>query len=278
MTQKNDQQKTEDTGVDEIKDGDDDLMQAIVARQREIKRTLEVFHEPGDVIEIRALNLRSGYGRPFTAAGYFDDFDVAALKAAELHENWEPEGMYFVLNRLNPTLLARIANMFISYPSATTGDIDIIRRRWLLIDVDPMRPKGISSTDVELEAARVMAGEVKRYLCEEVSWPEPVEALSGNGMHLLFPIDMPNDDLSREEVKNILLNLKAKFTPDDSAVSIDTSVFNAARITKLYGTMARKGSDVPDRPHRHSKLIYVPNYLEPHLNEGDDKMDDRSAA
>ena len=33
-------------------------------------------------------------------------------------------------------------------------------------------------------------------------------------------------------------------------MKVDQSTFNAARIWKLYGTVARKGDDMPDRPHR----------------------------
>jgi hypothetical protein len=36
---------------------------------------------------------------------------------------------------------------------------------------------------------------------------------------------------------------------------IDTSVFNAARITKLYGTVARKGDDCEMQPHRKSSYV-----------------------
>jgi hypothetical protein len=45
-------------------------------------------------------------------------------------------------------------------------------------------------------------------------------------------------------------------------VKIDASVFNAARIWKLPGTMACKGADMPDRPHRIARLIEVPKELE----------------
>ena len=49
--------------------------------------------------------------------------------------------------------------------------------------------------------------------------------------------------------------------PDMPTVKVDLKVHNAARITKLYGTMARKGHDTTDRPHRRSELVYVPDYL-----------------
>lgn len=47
------------------------------------------------------------------------------------------------------------------------------------------------------------------------------------------------------------------------SVKIDTAVFNPARITKLYGTKATKGSDTPERPHRFSGIISVPERAEP---------------
>ena len=34
----------------------------------------------------------------------------------------------------------------------------------------------------------------------------------------------------------------------DSAVALDVSVFNAARIWKVYGTMACKGDNLPSAP------------------------------
>lgn len=40
----------------------------------------------------------------------------------------------------------------------------------------------------------------------------------------------------------------------DDQVGVDVTVFNPARIWKLYGTMARKGDSTPDRPHRKSYI------------------------
>jgi hypothetical protein len=46
-------------------------------------------------------------------------------------------------------------------------------------------------------------------------------------------------------------------------VNVDVSVFNAARISKVYGTMACKGDDVPERPHRLSRILDAPTRLTP---------------
>jgi len=88
----------------------------------------------------------------------------------------------------------------------------------------------------------------------------PVMAMSGNGSHLLFPVDLPNNDESLALVKSLLSGLSAKFS--DDTVDVDETVCNAARICRLYGTSARKGDNTEDRPHRVSELLQVPDYLE----------------
>ena len=50
-------------------------------------------------------------------------------------------------------------------------------------------------------------------------------------------------------------------------MKVDTSTFNPARIVKLYGTPARKGDSMPDRPHRLARLLDVPKDLE-HVPKG----------
>ncbi len=49
------------------------------------------------------------------------------------------------------------------------------------------------------------------------------------------------------------------FSTDE--VLIDTAVFNPARITKLYGTIARKGANTGDRPYRMSGILHVPEEI-----------------
>jgi len=44
----------------------------------------------------------------------------------------------------------------------------------------------------------------------------------------------------------------------DELVAVDLKNFNAARITKLYGTIAAKGDDTAERPHRQSAILEDP--------------------
>jgi hypothetical protein len=130
-----------------------------------------------------------------------------------------------------------------------------VRRRWLSLDFDPVRPSGVSATDTEKKAARRRALEVREFL-RGLEWPEPVVCDSGNGYHLLYRIELPNDREGLELVKGVLEALAFKFS--DKAVEVDVTNCNAARIWKLYGTTARKGDNIADRPHRRSRLLKVP--------------------
>ncbi len=218
------------------------------AQEVTIRRTLGVLIEPGTVVELRALN------KGWTRSGYFDDHDALAEEAVELdRQGWQ---VYVTMNPVKEALLARAANRVVERPKATTSDNDVTRRRWLLVDFDPTRPSEISATMGEKKAAYERAKEVRAYLKVE-GWPEPVIADSGNGFHFLYRVDLPNDRESRELVKGVLEALAFKF--DDDRAKIDTSVHNAARIVRLYGTTTRKGDHTQERPHRRSKIEKVNN-------------------
>src|SRR5207244_808836 len=103
--------------------------------------------------------------------------------------------LYLTLNPVDPALLARAANRIDANARATTADADILGRRWLLVDIDPRRPTGISATDAESVAARDVARSVRRYLVEQ-GWSRPIVGMSGNGYLLLYPITLPNDPAS----------------------------------------------------------------------------------
>ena len=91
-------------------------------------------------------------------------------------------------------------------------------------------------------------------------WPEPIFCDSGNGAHLLLPVDLPNNEESTVFVQNMLYGLHEKFS--DDVIGVDTSVYNAARIMRVAGTMNCKGDNHPKYPHRMAKILSVPNKQE----------------
>ena len=207
---------------------------------------------PGQIIEVRAIT------EDGVASGYFDSPEELAEKMETLDGLPTVQGVYVTLNPVNPALFSRRANrikMRLSKKDATTADGDIVRRQWLPVDIDPVRPSGVSSTEVEHDIAIATARRGAAFLAE-TGFPAPVLADSGNGAHLLYSIDLPNDDTSRLLVKRCLDVLDILFS-DDTA-TIDTANFNAARIWKLYGTMSRKGDSTADRPHRRAAIIEAP--------------------
>lgn len=139
---------------------------------------------------------------------------------------------------------------------------DPVKRRWLLIDVDRIKTeedKSLSATDAEKAKAATITDGVLTWLNEQ-GWPAPLIVDSGNGWHLLYRIDLPNDELSRVILGRFLKALAVKFNNEHG--EIDRKVHNANRVSKLPGTWARKGPPTPERPHRMAKLMSIPPALE----------------
>jgi hypothetical protein len=216
-----------------------------------IKATLDLIHRPGDVFEVRIPKTRAG-----TISGYFNDTAIAAALIAK--ENGKHQSIYVTANPVNPDLLARCENKFEYGTFLTSSDSDIIRRQWFLMDFDPIRPAGISASAGELEEARRKSDDVIEWLTS-IGWPVPVRADSGNGVHVMYKCDEPNDDASRIDFECALKMLSSIFS--DDRVKVDVTVFNASRVWKIYGTVSAKGSSTEERPHRVAMLTNVPSEL-----------------
>jgi hypothetical protein len=203
-----------------------------------------LFGAPDRVVELRALGVR-GVGGKGVVSGYFTDkerFIEAALKI-----DGRASGVYATMNIVNPALLARANNRLVQQPAHATCASDILRRAYLLIDADPRRPSGISATATELAQALATARAVVDFLTS-LGFPEPAIAMSGNGGHALYAIDVPTDDGGL--ITEVLRALAFRFNTD--TVAVDESVASANQLAKLYGTQACKGDPTEDRPHRRS--------------------------
>ena len=222
----------------------------------EALRAIGVIFEPGDVIEIRALDV--GRNEDYAGsirAGYFNFENSDAMAAAIRSVDGDAEGVYVVLNRFDPELLARSSNRLRVRAKNTTKDADILEWRWLYIDADAVRPAGMSATDAEHSAALEKILSIRQFLSER-GWPDPIHGDSGNGGHLLYRLPVLEIKEAGDLVKRCLKALSARFS--DSQVTVDESTATAARLCKLYGTMARKGDSTGTRPHRRSALIDTP--------------------
>jgi hypothetical protein len=217
------------------------------ARVADIARSLRLLHEPGEVFEVRAL----GVAKSGTVSGYYDDVDRAAQDVYTIDGD-KPEGIYTTLNPCRRELLARANNRFKPWAKHTTGDAEILCRRWLLVDIDPQRPSGICATEEEKATARELAADVEDILRSR-GWAFPLIVDSGNGCYLLYRIDLPNDDATADVLKRFyggLNSLLPAYDPSRPHSLIDTGVHNAARIIRIGGTWNAKGDSTTDRPHR----------------------------
>ena len=224
---------------------------------QQIERSLKVLFQPGDTIELRCVG-----GRPIN--GFYRNQIKLANDAQQLNSTLSPpQNVYVCLNPVLPELYARRADVFAeARRGEAVKDQDINTRRWLLVDIDAKRPSGVSATDAQKKAAIELAKQVYVCLQESLGGDCLVCADSGNGGHILIHLpDVPADDESRWVCENFLRLLDKQFSTTEAKV--DCTTFNAARICTLYATVKRKGSDIPEQPHRLSRLVHVPEPLQP---------------
>jgi AAA domain-containing protein len=205
--------------------------------REEVRRALSLLIEPGQTFELRGLP----HARSWIGTG--SELDAAVDAAWELADGM----VYWTINPCRPDLDKAASNS------------DVTSRRWLPIDCDAIRPADVSATDAEKGQAIDLACAIADHLSAQ-GWPDAVWVDSGNGGHLLYRVDLPNDALARQLVKGVLVALAAKF--DGDRARVDRSIHNAARILKLPGTCARKGPESPERPHRMARLVWAPAVLE----------------
>ena len=228
-------------------------MENAMTDANEITHALRLWFQAGDVFEVRVLDAVSAdYRREHIESGYFDYEHISAVPEA-LKRLLSFRGVYVTVNPVNPDLLARAVNRLRpAGRNPTTADTDIVRRRWLLIDCDPRRASGVSSSNSEHESALAKAREIRDGL-SSLGWADPIMTDSGNGAQLMYRIDLPADD--GELVRRVIGEI-AKASSEQ--VAIDTSVHNPARIWRLPGTMNCKGDSIPERPHRMARILEEP--------------------
>src|SRR4029453_1444058 len=190
---------------------------------------IRVVAEPGGVFEVRVLDgVMDGERRALTYSGYFNDAKRAAEALALLRS---AGGIYITMNPVEPSLLARSVNKLrVASKNCTTADHNIIRRNWLLFDFDAVRAAGIAASDSEHRAALALAEQARDWLTEQ-GFPLPAFCDSGNGGHLLYRVEIPGDDAGL--VEQCLKVMARRW--DTDAVHVDVTVFNPARIVRLYG-------------------------------------------
>jgi hypothetical protein len=181
-------------------------------------------------------------------SGYYDDLELLLRDIAhhselgcDVYSSLNSPSHYRVTNHIHPSTKA-------------LRDADIEKYSRLLIDLDPVRSNSPSSED-ELDKAREAARKIHA-LMQGYDFPEPAWACSGNGIHLIYRVEIPEASKFHPQWKQTLKGLKNIMQLKD--VELDTSVANPAQICRAYGTINLKGGEAAQRPFRRSE-VWIPS-------------------
>jgi len=193
------------------------------------------------VIELRAFHYRdkTKVQRQIFCASDFSTTDEMkqAFERKALFWNTQGYNIYVTLNPIKS-----------DFKGNSARDTDIASRNLMLIDIDRTRDTTQPATDTDIANAKALAEKIMRFL-DAQGWTKPFQVMSGNGWHLYYVLNrLDNNDENTDVIRSTLNTLAKRFNNDD--VSVDTTVFNASRITKVPGTVMRKGEESSDRPYR----------------------------
>ncbi|MCQ2142264.1 MAG: AAA family ATPase [Bacteroidales bacterium] len=223
--------------------------------EQTIRIWFELFHGDGKGTEARVL-MKGGR----SASGYFRDVE----SFLEGIRPYAGEGIYAPLNTIKDACFSRTQRDAMTVGAkATTSDTDILGRDFILVDLDPERASDTNSTDEEKRHAREVMRRIGIFLRDQ-GFESPIVADSANGYHMYYKVALENTtrekgraDANTELVKHFLEVLDMYFS--DPMVKVDTSVYNAARISKVIGTSSNKGANTPERPQRLSCFLKIPD-------------------
>ena len=214
-----------------------------------------LFQDNGrEFCEIRCLDGQRTY------SGYYRNIENIIRDIEPLSERPNMQ-MYFVMNKISEDCYERPqCERMIEKPKNTTTDQNIEGRKWIMLDFDTDRAAGVGSTDQQWQEARAVALKVYDFLKAQ-GFYDPIVTHSGNGVHIYIRVNLANNDENKKLIERFLHAMSMMFS--DDKVKIDLAVANAARITKLVGTMAKKGTNTANRPWRMSKYLHIPAEIKP---------------
>lgn len=221
----------------------------------EIRKTIALMKPDSQLFEVRII---SDSKKVFS--GYFTSGEILIRELSRI--NLLNANVYITLNAINSNCYGRTQrDRFEMQAKNTTSDNDIEGYEWLMIDLDPKRPAGTSATNEQLEIAKKKANQIFAFMGAQ-GFNEPLVALSGNGVHLLYRVNLANNKENQQLVQRFLKTLDMLFS-ESGIIEVDTANYNPSRICKLYGTLAQKGSNTKEQPYRMSYLIGKYNQVVP---------------
>lgn len=213
-----------------------------------LRQTIAMMKPDGQLFEVRVV-----YDDKRTMSGYFRSADALMDAINRDIRDFAGCNFYITVNELHDSCYGREQHdRFMSRTKATTSDKDVVGYDWLFVDLDPVRPTGTSSTDRQLKYAKDRGNMVYLFM-KRLGFNNPLMAYSGNGVHLMYRIHIANNEDNKKLIEKSLKTLDTLFS--DDKVQVDVKNYNPARVAKLYGTLAQKGFNSKEYPHRMSEII-----------------------
>jgi len=205
-------------------------------------------HYSDSPLEIRAISKAGAKTKLFYPTDYPNPQEMQeAFYSYAMNLNQQGYNCYTPMNPIRTDFRA-------SGGKGTTKD-GIAKRTNVMVDLDrrSAESKKHPATDAELERANELIERIADHVVE-LGWPRPFKVMSGNGYHLYVALEeLENNGESELLIKEMLETLAELFNTKE--FEIDTVVSDANRITKIIGTVARKGEETPNRPYRTVELI-----------------------
>ena len=205
-------------------------------------------HDGDSPLEVRAISKAGAKIKLFYPTDYSNPREMQeAFYNYAMSLNQQGYNCYTPMNPIRTEFKA-------SSGKGTTKD-GIAKRTKVMVDLDrrSAESKKHPATDAELERANELIERIADHVVE-LGWPRPLKVMSGNGYHLYFALEeLDNSDESELLIKEMLETLAELFNTEE--FEIDTVVSDANRITKIVGTVARKGTETPHRPYRTVEFI-----------------------
>lgn len=187
-------------------------------------------------------------------SAYFDRDEPETVIEQMIHRHYPINcnvNFYLTVNPVNEYCRSREQFNDIRRVKVITSESDIARLNWLALDLDTIHPAGTSATSDEVAKAEEQTKTLLDHMRKE-GFDNPEIVFSGNGYHLKYRIDYPNDTEHRIKISGIIDSLHARFP------LINQAAKNSSFIMKLPGTLAMRGKDTAERPHRMSYIIRDP--------------------
>lgn len=206
------------------------------------------------VVELRAMESPS---RKFVQNAYLpsepsEAFTPCALR--NLLESTDGVNLYVSVNRAHPGVICRSPLLWTPGGKGLNQQ-DITRITHLVLDLDPVRPAGIPSSDAEHRDALRAADWLIQALEKYYDARPRIVLDTGNGVQLLYPLDEPNSPETSRRVKSALAYLQRGLEKMFPSVKLDPATINPAQLTRLPFTTNAKGYPWGDRTHRTVRLL-----------------------